>query len=242
MNIKGGPANSNDKAIKGQSLRLLLIWALFVHPWCGLFSQNNTITAEFVKTPLSGVLSGIGEKCGVRLAFDHDLTSGIAVTLRLKNADVVNALTLALQDTPLWYIIVNDVYVIKLREELSVEVVLSEPEISEIRIGGLVREAGTREHLPYAGIQVEGTYRGTSSNNDGFFTLITEYADTISLIVSYIGYHPEKRLIYPANEDEFLVIEMKGRPGLLEAVDIVAQPHREFIQISDISGRLAMNA
>ena len=242
MNTKAEPASMTGKSIRGLSLKLFLVLAFFFHMWSGLFSQNNLITADFVNTPLSEVLTGISQNCGVRLAFDHDLASGIEVTLRLTNADAVNALNRALQDTPLWYIIVNEVYVIKLREELPEETVVSEPEITEIRIGGLVREAGTREHLPYAGIQIEGTHRGTSANSDGFFTLITEYADTISLIVSYIGYHPEKRLIYPANEDEFIVIEMKGHPGLLEAVDIVGQPHREIIQISTHSGRLAMNA
>jgi ferric enterobactin receptor len=236
------PAKLTRTTIKRHPLKILLVLAFYSIPLISIFSQNNLITADFVDVPLSEVLTGISENCGVRLAFDHDLASDIPVTLRLTDADADNALSLTLQNTPLWFIIINEVYVIKLREELPEEIVSHEPETVEIRIGGLVREAETREHLPYAGIQIEGTHRGTSANSDGFFTLITEYDDSITLIVSYIGYNPEKIVIHPADKDEFLVVEMERRSDMLEAVEIVGQPHREIIQVLTESGRLAMNA
>ncbi len=242
MKAKRDPTRLTGKNKRNYFLKLFLVVSLLHLPSNVILSQNNLITADFVNAPLSEVLNGISQNCGVRVAFDYDLASGISVTLRLKNADADNALSLALQDTPLWYINVNDVYIIKLREEIPEEIVLPEPEITKIRIAGVVREAETREHLPYAGIQIEGTNQGTSANSDGYFTLITQFADSLKLTVSYIGYDPVQRLIHPADEEGFLVIEMKQRSDMLEVVEIVGKPHQEIIEVSDMAGRFAMNA
>jgi ferric enterobactin receptor len=237
------PNEENRPAMRLICILLICLPAFFFLPLTCLFSQDNTISEEFTDTPLSVVLSEIGRHTGIRLAFDHDLASSVHVSIRFTNAGAADALGMALTDTPLWYMIVNDVYIVKHREELPAgEVIIPGHVKTEIRVGGLVREAETREHLPYAGIQVSGSNRGTNTNSDGYFTLITELTDSVSLTVSYIGYHPENLVIFPDNSDEIFIIELQRRSNLLEGVEIVGQQHREIIQASTVSGRFAMNA
>jgi len=56
---------------------------------------------------------------------------------------------------------------------------------------GFVLDARTGKTLPNANIQIENTYRGTITNNDGKYTLKI-YKLPASIIVTYIGYNSKK--------------------------------------------------
>ena len=55
-------------------------------------------------------------------------------------------------------------------------------------IKGYIRDAKSGEALPFANITVKDTYRGTTSNTDGYFVLVDEPLGPIILKVRYIGY------------------------------------------------------
>ncbi|MEE9170219.1 MAG: carboxypeptidase-like regulatory domain-containing protein, partial [bacterium] len=72
-------------------------------------------------------------------------------------------------------------------------------------IRGTVKDAKTGETLPAANIQIEGTYRGTITNDDGKFALkIRELPAT--LLVSYIGYASTRIPITSASKEEQLIL------------------------------------
>lgn len=73
--------------------------------------------------------------------------------------------------------------------------------IAQKLIHGTVRDADTGETLPAANIQIEGTYRGTITNNEGAFEIqVTEFPAT--LLVRFIGYESARVDITASSETQ----------------------------------------
>ncbi len=66
----------------------------------------------------------------------------------------------------------------------------------KIIISGYVQDAGSKEALIAANIFEPNLQRGTSTNQYGFYSLTLPATDTLTLIISYVGYRPEARKIY----------------------------------------------
>ncbi|MBC7186610.1 MAG: carboxypeptidase-like regulatory domain-containing protein [Calditrichaeota bacterium] len=87
----------------------------------------------------------------------------------------------------------------------------------EVRIRGTVRDGRTGEALPLANIWIEGTYRGTTSNAHGHYSLlITHVPATVE--VRYIGYHSQ-RVIVTATTPE--VVDVYLLPAVVELPPVV---------------------
>jgi hypothetical protein len=63
-------------------------------------------------------------------------------------------------------------------------------------ISGHVFDANTGEKLPSATILIEGSYRGTITNNDGYFTITPDELPVV-LFIRYIGYQSQQVLVNP---------------------------------------------
>jgi len=61
------------------------------------------------------------------------------------------------------------------------------------------------ERLPFATITINGTSRGTTSNVDGFFSLLSVPATKLILTVSYVGFDPMGIVV----EDEFDITDLQ---------------------------------
>ena len=68
-------------------------------------------------------------------------------------------------------------------------------------IHGTVKDAQTGNFLPAANIVIEGTYRGTITNEEGRFSLKIKQLPA-TLRVTYIGYLAERRVIYSSSGSE----------------------------------------
>ena len=62
-------------------------------------------------------------------------------------------------------------------------------------ISGRVYDAQTNEGLPGANVMVAGTYRGSSTDNDGTFRIARLAAGNYTIRVSFIGYDPVQRTV-----------------------------------------------
>jgi hypothetical protein len=87
--------------------------------------------------------------------------------------------------------------------------------LSQKMIHGTIQNADTNEPLPYANIQIKGTYFGTISNADGQYSLnIREVPATV--LVRYIGFHSKEIFVNgdsPEQQDVVLqptVLEMQA--------------------------------
>lgn len=76
-------------------------------------------------------------------------------------------------------------------------------------ISGTVQDASSGETLPYASVLVEGTTRGAATNVDGYFVLVGVPADSLVLLVSFLGYNPARVPIDTRTQSEPLLIELE---------------------------------
>jgi hypothetical protein len=102
------------------------------------------------------------------------------------------------------------------------------PESYDFTLSGKITDKITGEALPFSYIQVKGTIIGTTSNNDGFFTLARVPTDTSTLIIHYVGYGATEVFLTPESPKKDLNIEIKPGIQSLQGVTITAQKD-EFV-------------
>jgi ferric enterobactin receptor len=189
-----------------------------------------------------------GEKCHMKLAFDADFAKKISVSRDFKKLDCRNALPELLKGSPLWFVRLNDVHIIKPLKELPEDQrpeVFPTSEIAEVppsfRIMGLVRQYRTGESLPYSSIIIEGTQRGTTANDDGYFTLSLDQSDSINLIVSYLGFNTEKYRVKPSEHSPLQLVELK--PYSFEVVPVVIKgsDETEMVRVGSKQRNMTVN-
>lgn len=83
---------------------------------------------------------------------------------------------------------------------------------------GMVKDAVTGEPLPAATILIDQTYRGTTTNQDGMFT-ITPDSLPVVLIVRYIGFETERIVVDEEMAAGSIVIELQ--PSVTELEEVV---------------------
>jgi hypothetical protein len=87
----------------------------------------------------------------------------------------------------------------------------------EVRIHGTVRDARTGEALPLANVWIEGTYRGTTSNAQGQYSLLIPHVPA-TVQVRYIGYHSERIVVTAATPE---LVDIHLRPTVVELPPVV---------------------
>ena len=84
-------------------------------------------------------------------------------------------------------------------------------------IRGHVEDAKTGEALPAANLQIEGTYHGTITNQEGDFTLLVDKIPS-NILISYIGYESKKIRIDAVSPEK---MRIKLTPIIFQADPIV---------------------
>ena len=100
---------------------------------------------------------------------------------------------------------------------------------------GVVKNAESGETLPSANIVIKGTSTGTTSNVDGFFTLLNLPEKQFTLNVFYVGCHPAE---IEVNLDEIegrLVIEMQPTSIEIDEVIVSAKTYKMIKATEEVS-------
>ena len=100
---------------------------------------------------------------------------------------------------------------------------------------GVVKNAEDGETLPSANILVKGTSTGTTTNVDGFFTLLNLPDKKFTLNVFYVGCHPAE---IDVNLDELkgrLVIEMQPSNIEIDEVIVSAKTYKMIKATENVS-------
>ncbi|MEM6318908.1 MAG: TonB-dependent receptor [Bacteroidota bacterium] len=86
-------------------------------------------------------------------------------------------------------------------------------------LSGIVKSEENQERLPFADIIIKGTSEGTSTNVDGYFSLIDAPTEALILQVLYVGYAPVEIPVEAGTDDlDNLVIELSSGVVLDEVV------------------------
>lgn len=113
---------------------------------------------------------------------------------------------------------------------------LRQPTRQNFTFRGQVVDKETGETLPYATIYVKNTLLGTTSNVDGYFSILNMPSDTSTVIIQYIGYKSTEIKLYPEmlSEKGPTVFSISGSADELDEVVILAQ-QEHMIKSSGIS-------
>jgi hypothetical protein len=86
---------------------------------------------------------------------------------------------------------------------------------------GAVKDSETGKSLPTATIQIERTYRGTITNNDGIFSIRLDSLPA-TLVIRYIGYKTQKLIVEDSTEDN-VVIDLISIPVQSKGVVVTGE-------------------
>ncbi len=99
---------------------------------------------------------------------------------------------------------------------------IASPELFAYKIlHGAVKDSATKEPLPMTNIQIEGTYRGTITNDDGNFSIRLDSLPA-TLVIRYIGYETRKLMVGDSTEDN-IEIDLISIPVESEGVIVTGQ-------------------
>lgn len=123
------------------------------------------------------------------------------------------------------------------RSGLLLGIVISLGLSTEVRaqqtISGTVTDASSGETLPYASILLEGTSRGTATNVDGYFVMVGVPADSVVLLISFLGYTPLRLPIDTRTLTEPLAIELEPITSSFEEDVVVVAERYQMVKAAE---------
>ncbi|MCF8276979.1 MAG: TonB-dependent receptor [Flavobacteriales bacterium] len=117
-------------------------------------------------------------------------------------------------------------------------------EKTNMNVSGIVKDKNTGESLPFATVIIRGTTIGTTTNQDGYFTIFKVPTDTSALIANYMGYENTIFFLRPKMPLDRISIEMEPAANELQEVQIIEEREdmlevdREEISVMKMSPRI----
>ncbi len=103
-------------------------------------------------------------------------------------------------------------------------------------IKGYVKDKKSGEALVYANVVIEKSTYGATTNNRGYFVIVDAPMDSITLVVSYIGYVTEKLEIDNSRGNtNQLFIELSPKPIVSDEVVVVADEYKMWKNAEEVS-------
>jgi TonB-linked SusC/RagA family outer membrane protein len=156
--------------VRIMKLIAILLTVAFLQVRADGFTQA-TVTFSGKDVALEKVISAIKQQTGYTFFYTMDIWKDAKpVTISVKNATIVQVLNLIMEQQPFSYIIEDKTIIIskKKEQQLAAEQKSNEAPPIDVR-GRVVNESG--EPVAGASVSIKGTNRGTTTNNNGEFTL-----------------------------------------------------------------------
>ncbi len=229
--------------------KLYCILFVLVHTMVCAQVGERLIKYEFYNfRSLNSVLKDLSQKYGFVLLYNEDALMGIKVSQEFDEVSIEEGLRQMIIQNKLdlkFYRNKDDVIVIVPRTqkinagELKTVIVFTEnPTRFHFRLSGKVTDQVSGESLPFASVNVEGTSLSTTTNVDGYFTLLDVPSDTASLMVRYIGYLPQKVQLSPKSNISRFLVELVFSNDL-EEVTVQAEK-TEVLKANEVVGMIKM--
>ena len=174
-------------------MRIRLCWlttvlcvSLFVDPVSGQERETYSIVLQGVS--LSEALAEVLKVAPVDIVYSNELVTGKLVFCREKDVSLEELLQCILSGTGIDYI----------RSSAGTYILLEAREIGPRfgSVGGGVFDAETGAPLPFANVLLADGSAGTTTNEDGLFTLASLVSGQQPMTVSYVGYKPAYDTVY----------------------------------------------
>ena len=208
---------------------------------------KKKVAGSFKNKSLDLVLFDL--KINYRLVFDYDKadTKGKTVNLYLDKMPLSEAMPLVLFDTELGFSLEEPNRVTIFKQSAATEVnqatlaSTATPERTDFTLSGTIKDVISGESLPFTTVAVKGTTLATTSNVDGYFTLLKVPSDTVLLEVSYLGYQTTFFRMQPNQAANGLEIRMRPASHLLQQVNVTANREDQMMKASTGISQLSIN-
>ncbi len=182
------PYQNLTKIIRVMKLTAMLLTVFLVQVSSAAYPQQVSLDME--NASLRQVFSEIRKQTGYQVLYSTEILEGTSpVTLRVQNVSIDHALKTALEGQPLSYRLENKIILITARRQPPAPAPAPEPPPQKTVKGKVANAQG--EALPGVTVRVKGTTLGTTTDENGNFTLnVPDHADT--LLFNYIGYSPQE--------------------------------------------------
>ena len=101
----------------------------------------------------------------------------------------------------------------------------------QITLSGYIQEEGSGERLPYSNVYIPDIEKGSSANENGFFTVIGDIKPGMVLRASYVGFQTKSITINQDMIDGNLEISLTALTSTLNEV-VVSTESNKFLQAS----------
>ena len=206
--------------------------------------QEQVIIKEYFEDqPLSLVFFHLETNYRLNIDCDPQLIKGIRTERNIRRLGVENTMKLLLEGTGLNFDVKGrDVFIYKGERvrKIGAAPVIVDPTRNDITVSGVIKEAETGETLPNAVVILKGTTYGTTTNLDGYFTLLNIPTDTSTFVIRYLGYETTELKLTPEVAAKPLLIELSNGSTQLEEVIIQAEKD-EMVRVSDNISQVAIS-
>lgn len=231
-------------------MRTILLCAILTLISSGLDAQQlakKKIAGNFKDKSLDLALLNLEISYRLDFVYDKAQVEGIKVNVYLSKQPVSEAMPLLLYGTGLDFKLEdpNRIVIYKPSEELPAEsertASTAEPSRKDFTLSGIIKDADSGETLPFTTVQVHGSTIGTTSNVDGYFTLLKVPADTVLIEVNYLGYRTAYYRMSPETEVDEVEILMSPINQVLQLVEVTADQEDQMMKASTGISQLAIN-
>lgn len=196
----------------------------------GQTPSSGVSTLTLNKVPLRVALEKFSDLYDVDILFADAIVENIVISVDLSGLSFESSLLRLLAGTRLGFKRVT-------KKQL---IFYDKTRIDGFDITGRVLDSGTGETLPYANVQIFGTSAGTSSNQEGRFSLLGLPAKSCTVQVSYLGYLPALLAIDATNLAPDVNIKLHQTAVQLQNVTVQDENWQVF-QINSSVSQLALS-
>lgn len=174
------------------------------------------VTQQYHDKTLAFIYRDLSEKYNFRIVYDTVIARTIYAGFIFTNNSLINVIKATVDGTRLKFYLSSDsseIYVLA-KEKKYVPVTIPEikytgkPEKFKFNLTGKVVDRRSGEPLPFAYITFNKQKSGTTSNVDGYFTLLNVPDDTTRIIVQYLGFKKKEFSLTPATPIKNLIVEL----------------------------------
>lgn len=219
-----------------------LLLALFLIPLSiSAHAQTPTEIKEYVNyQSLQDVFELFKSKYGIKINYKVDDVKDIKLTYFFSSTKPERAVEICLRETPLSF----------LKDDSGTFFIFNKQKIAEakaaeestrfqgkstrqgFKLTGIVKDVKSGEVLPFVNVVVRGTTQGSTTNVDGYFTLLNVPSDTSGLEISYIGYKTKMYFLSPKTPLSNLLIELESQTEILDEFTVTAE-HEELLRANE---------
>ncbi|MEM9143837.1 MAG: carboxypeptidase-like regulatory domain-containing protein, partial [Bacteroidota bacterium] len=141
----------------------------------GWVTAQETIQVNYRNTPLKKVLLDVEAKTPLLVSYSEELVSNYRISIQEENISLDDLFEFLEQETDLRF------------ERIGQnQIIVSQPKTTS-SVCGYLFDLLTKEALPYATLVIQGTTKGFTTDDTGYFTIENEDIST-GILVQYVGY------------------------------------------------------